>query len=205
VDLSDPNTVFKTKIPTGNIVGNTLYFKFQTFNKYGAAIEDITTCAVYTFALTGATNPTAPTSPGGSYTITPSPLLYQGRVGGWPGVDGSSTGWTDPTKVYWPAFTANFPTGAVSYAANDSGTVAFSGSGQTKYITIADPSRSGSGTIHVDSTNTNAITPGYTYLGVITSVTGGTSGSTAGSSGTGGPQDAGSTGYSITVDGVPIN
>jgi hypothetical protein len=205
VDLSNPNSVFKTSVPSGNIVGNTLYFKFQTFNQYGAAIQDISDCTAYSFALTGATNPTSPNSPGGSYTLTPSPLLYQGKTGGWPGVDGSSTSWTNPDYVYWPSFTANFASGAVDYAANDSGTSAFTGSGQTVFVTIYDPSRSGSGTAHVDSTNANATTPGYVYLGTITSITGGTSGSTGGSSGTGGPQDVGTVGsYAIFVNGTPI-
>jgi hypothetical protein len=205
VDLSNPNSVFKTSVPSGNIVGNTLYFKFQTFNQYGAAIQDISDCTAYSFALTGATNPTSPNSPGGSYTLTPSPLLYQGKTGGWPGVDGSSTSWTNPDYVYWPSFSANFASGAVDYAANDSGTSAFTGSGQTVYVTIYDPSRSGSGTVHVDSTNANATTPGYVYLGQITSSAAGNSGGTGGSSGSGGPQDPGSTGtWDITVDGAPI-
>jgi hypothetical protein len=205
VDLSNPNSVFKTSVPSGNIVGNTMYFKFQTFNQYGAAIQDISDCTAYSFALTGATNPTSPNSPGGSYTLTPSPLLYQGKTGGWPGVDGSSTSWTNPDYVYWPSFTANFASGAVDYAANDSGTAAFTGSGQTVFVTIYDPSRSGSGTAHVDSTNANATTPGYVYLGQITSSAAGNSGGTGGSSGSGGPQDPGSTGtWDITVDGAPI-
>jgi hypothetical protein len=112
---------------------------------------------------------------------------------------------TNPDYVYWPAFTANFPAGAVTYPANDSGTSAFTGSGQTVFVTIYDASRSGSGTIHVDSTNANATTPGYVYLGTITSTAAGTSGGTGGSSGSGGPQDPGTVGtYAITVNGVPI-
>ena len=205
VDLSNPNTVFKTTVPSGNIVGNTLYFKFQTFNQYGSAIQDISDCTPYTFALTGATNPTSSTSPGGSYTLSPSPLLYQGKAGGWPGIDGSSTSWTNPNDLYWPAFTANFPSGAVNYAANDAGVAAFTGSGQTVFVTIYDPSRRGTGTVHVDGTNANATTPGYVYLGTITSTAAGTSGGTGGSSGTGGPQDPGTSGaYNISVNGVPI-
>ena len=76
----------------------------------------------------------------------------------------------------------------------DSGTSAFTGSGQTVFVTIYDPSRSGTGTIHVDSTNANATTPGYVYLGTITSTAAGTSGGTGGSSGSGGPQDPGTVG-----------
>jgi hypothetical protein len=205
--LGPGNNVFRYQIPSGNIVGNTLYFKFQAFNQFAQGTQDISACTAYSYSLTGATNPTSPTSPtgGGSYTLSPSPLLYQGKTGGWLGIDGSSTSWTNPNNVYWPPFTANFASGAVSYAANDSGTTAFTGSGQTSFVTIYDPSHSGSGTIHVDTTNANAMTPGYIYLGTITSTAVGTSGGTAGSGGTGGPQDGGSSGtYSVTVNGVPI-
>jgi hypothetical protein len=51
VDLSNPNSVFKTTVPSGNIVGNTLYFKFQTYNQYGAAIQDISDCTAYSKCL----------------------------------------------------------------------------------------------------------------------------------------------------------
>ena len=61
--------------------------------------------------------------------------------------------WTNPTKVYWPSVTVNYQSGAVAYPANDSGSTAFSGSGQTAYVTIYDPGKvGGSQPIHVDST-----------------------------------------------------
>ena len=43
-----------------NLVGQTLYFKFQSFNVFGGGLEDLSSCAVYTFN---------PTSPGVSYPI----------------------------------------------------------------------------------------------------------------------------------------
>jgi len=36
-----------------NYLGQTLYFKFQSFNVFGAGVESLSTCAVYTFTPTG--------------------------------------------------------------------------------------------------------------------------------------------------------
>lgn len=205
VDLTNPNSVFKTSIPSGAIVGNTLHFKFPSFNLYGSAIQDLADCTAYSYAVTGATNPNSGSGGTGntSYTLAPASVLYQGKSGGWPGVGTSSTGWTDATKVYWPSFVANFSTGAVTYAENDTGIVAFSGSGQTSYISIFDPTHSGSGTAHADSTNTNSTSPGFVFLGKIISSAPGSAGSSGGSSSPGGPQDISKQTF-LTVKGVPV-
>jgi hypothetical protein len=210
IDLSTPTSIFKYGVPSGNIVGNVLYFKFQTVNQFGSGLQDISTCTAYSFTLTGQANPTSPSSPtgGGTYQVSPSPCLYQGQAGGWSGIDGSSSTWTAVDDIYFPPLTVNFSTGQVSYSANDSGTSAFSGGGQTAYVCIYDPSHAGGvPTVDVQSTNAHATTSGYIYLGAITSsaTSSGSSGGTSGSGGTGGPQDGGSTGtYSIYVNGVPI-
>jgi hypothetical protein len=70
--------------------------------------------------------------------------------------------------------------------------------GQTVFVTIYDPNLTG-GTqpVQVEPTNVNATTPGYVYLGTLTSNAYDTStgaggiGSSSGSSGTGGPSDVG--------------
>jgi hypothetical protein len=111
--------------------------------------------------------------------------------------------------IYFPPLTVNFATAPVTYSANDAGTSAFSASGQTVYACIYDPSHAGgTPTVDVQTTNAHATTPGYVYLGTITSASAGASGGTSGSAGTGGPQDNGSVpvpgAYSITVNGTPI-
>jgi hypothetical protein len=204
VDLSDSSLIFKTTIPSGSILGNTLYFKFPSYNQYGQAIQDLSFCTAYTFTPTGQTNPAGTVGPSGQYTISPNPCLYQGQTGGWPGVDSSSTTWTNTNNVYWPSITVQYQSGSVTYPSNDSGSSAFTGSGQTKYVTIYDPGKAGgSQPIHVDSTNTNATTPGYVYLGQITSQASGGQGGSGGSSGTGGPTNPGGD-YVISVNGVQV-
>ncbi len=37
-----------------NYIGRTLYFKFQSFNVFGAGVQSLSTCAVYTYAPAGA-------------------------------------------------------------------------------------------------------------------------------------------------------
>lgn len=37
-----------------NLLGRTLYFKFQSFNAFGGGVQDLSTCAVYTFVPSGA-------------------------------------------------------------------------------------------------------------------------------------------------------
>ena len=44
--------VVKYNLPP-NLAGQTLYFKFQSFNVFGGGIEDLSTCAVYTFTPSG--------------------------------------------------------------------------------------------------------------------------------------------------------
>ncbi|MGA7512272.1 MAG: hypothetical protein WBW46_05225 [Candidatus Sulfotelmatobacter sp.] len=209
VDLSDGGTtIFKYTIPNTQITGNVLYFKFQTFNQFLSGVQDISECTPYTYTLTGQTNPTSPSSPaaGGSYTISPNPCLYQGRSGGWSGIDSGSSGWTNVNDIYFPPLTVNYSTGAVTYSANDAGTTAFTGSGQTVFVCIYDPSHAGgTPTVDVQSTNVHATTPGYVYLGSITSAAAPTSsGGTGGSSGAGGPQSNGGNTYVISVNGVAI-
>lgn len=169
VDLSVLTSIFKTTIPSGSILGNTLHFKFPTFNQYGTAIQDESACTAYSFAVTGATNPGGSTG-GSTYQISPNPCLYQGKVGGWSGIDGSSTSWTNLNDIYFPSITVNYATGPVLYSANDAGTTAFTGAGQTKYVCIYDPGHTGgTPTVDIQSTNVNATSPGYVFLGQITS------------------------------------
>jgi len=47
------NAVFKYTVPAG-YVGQTLYLKFQSFNIFGLALQDLSTCATYTYVPTGA-------------------------------------------------------------------------------------------------------------------------------------------------------
>lgn len=45
--------VVKYDLPT-NLVGRTLYFKFQSFNAFGGGVQDLSTCAAYPYTPTGA-------------------------------------------------------------------------------------------------------------------------------------------------------
>jgi Putative phage tail protein len=45
--------VAKYNLPA-NLLGRTLYFKFQSFNVFGGGLQDLSDCAVYTYTLTGA-------------------------------------------------------------------------------------------------------------------------------------------------------
>ncbi len=47
------NFVFKYALP-GQYVGKPMYFKFQSFNIWGAGVQDISTCINYTYYFTGA-------------------------------------------------------------------------------------------------------------------------------------------------------
>jgi len=47
------NSIFKYNLPA-DYIGKTLYLKFQSFNIFGGAVEDLSTCAVYTIVTTGA-------------------------------------------------------------------------------------------------------------------------------------------------------
>lgn len=203
VDLSSTKSVFKGLIPaSAAVAGTVLWFKFPTYNTFMSGLQDSADCVAYPFTVTLAAN--AAQSGNAIYTVAPSPCLYQGKTGGWIGIDGSSSTWSDPTKIYFPSVTANFTSGAAVYLADDSGSAAFSSSagGETRYVTIYDPNKlGGSQPTHVDATNANAVTPGYTYLGQITSAAwhtgtgtgGGGTGGTGGSGGTGGPTSTGGT------------
>ncbi len=46
--------VFKFTLPTNtSLIGQTVYFKFQSFNLYGAAPQDISTCTAFPYTVTG--------------------------------------------------------------------------------------------------------------------------------------------------------
>lgn len=46
--------VFKWTLPTQTVlVGKTIYFKFQSFNLFGAALQDLSTCTAYSYTVTG--------------------------------------------------------------------------------------------------------------------------------------------------------
>ena len=47
--------VVKYNLPT-SLTGQTLYFKFQSFNVFGGGLESLATCAVYTFVPTGSSS-----------------------------------------------------------------------------------------------------------------------------------------------------
>jgi hypothetical protein len=206
VDLG-PNSItkiFKTRIPSGAIEGNTLHFKFPTFNQYGSGLQDLSDCTDYTYAVTGSTNP----GQNAQYTVNPSPCLSQGDPT-------LGSGNNDPTKIYFPALVVNFQSGSVNYAAQSAVAFSLSAGGETVYVCLHDPSHAGgSPTVDIQSTNVHATTPGYIFLGQITSAawtgspgsgTGGAAGGgTSGSSGTGGPQNPGSTAPVIEVNGVIV-
>jgi hypothetical protein len=126
--------------------------------------------------------------------------------GVWSGIDPNSGTWTNTDDIYFPAVAVNFGTGSVSYTAMDAGTAAFTGPGQTVYVCIYDPTHAGgTPTVDVQPTNEHATTPGYFYLGTITSAAAPTSpGTSGGSSAPGGPQDSGTPTYVIEVNGVPV-
>ena len=47
--------VVKIDLPS-NWVGVPLYFKFQSFNVFGAGVQDLSTCVVYVYTPTGASS-----------------------------------------------------------------------------------------------------------------------------------------------------
>jgi hypothetical protein len=77
--------IFKYQLPT-NYIGVPLYFKFQSYNIYGGAVQDLSTCTTYTYTPAGTgygggtggvpTTPAAPSvSASGSYNfVTWTPL-----------------------------------------------------------------------------------------------------------------------------------
>ena len=180
VDLSSTASIFKGVIPpSAAVTGSVLYFKFPTFNTLFSALQDASDCAAYSFTVTSQTGTS-------SYTISPSPCLYQGNPGdalvsppipaGYdPAITVSAGSWTwdDPTKVYFPSVTANYVSLATVYSANDAGSAAFTNplGGEKVWITINDPSKlGGSQPIFVTADATLSTTPGYIFLGTLTSV-----------------------------------
>jgi len=59
-----------------NFIGQTLYFKFQSFNVFGQGAQDLSTCAVYAFSPQYAS--TVVTSPPPNNTPPPTPPFPQG-------------------------------------------------------------------------------------------------------------------------------
>jgi hypothetical protein len=59
-------------------VGRTIYFKFQSFNRYGGGVQDLSTCAVFTYSASGngyqESNPSTTVSASGASVIVPLTL-----------------------------------------------------------------------------------------------------------------------------------
>lgn len=193
-----------------SLIGKTLFFKFTPFNTYFANEAPIASATAYSFTPSGLTG--VGSQPGNSYTINPAAPLYQGKAGGWSGIDANSSTWTDPTKIYFPSVAATWtnPFQTASYAPRDSGLAAFTvpAGGQVAYVSIYDPGRTGetgsptlTAVVDIGSNAHNA--PGYVFLGTLTSVQyvsggGGGTGSGGGSGGGGGSMPT-SGPYDLTV------
>lgn len=169
--------VFKWNLPNA-LVGTTLFFKFASFNTFGQKQQSLSDVSAVTFTPSGQVGFNQVT-----YSISPQPTVYQGQAGGWVGIDGSSSTWTVVNDIYFPPVTATFNTGLVlTYAARDSGIVAFSGAGQTVWVTIYDPTLQGepsgvaSLNVFADANQTKWNTPGYIRIGTLTSAASGGSG-----------------------------
>lgn len=182
-------TIFKIALPA-NLIGVTLYFKFLAFNQAGTLTQSLSNATAYSFTPSGAVGFSQQT-----YTISPYPTVYQGQSGGWPGIDGSSSSWTNTSDVYFPTVAATFSNGRVlNYAARDSG-VAFSASaGQQVWVTIFDPNLVGEPnnvatlSCYADANQTRWNTPGYIRIGTfIVNSGGGGNGGGGGSTGSSGP------------------
>jgi hypothetical protein len=63
------NAMFRYVLPS-TLIGKTLYLKLQSFNSFGGAVQDISTCTVYAYT------PSGPAAPG-----TPSSLSAVGATG----------------------------------------------------------------------------------------------------------------------------
>lgn len=191
-------------------VGTTLYFKFTAYNIFGQNQQSLSAVSAYTFTPTGQVGFTTAVSYVSETTASMNPLVatvYQGKSGGWAGIDTNSSTWTDPTKVYFPPITTVFSNGVTTtYAARDSGLAVFTNTagGQTAYVTIYDPTMTGepSGTATLSafadlSTATHWNSPGYIRIGQAISI----QYASGGGGGTGGGGGSGSTGavYDIVV------
>jgi Putative phage tail protein len=60
-----------------NFVGQTLCFKFQSFNVFGGGLEDLSTCTVYTFTPTLASTVVTSTPPNSAPTPPADPIAQQ--------------------------------------------------------------------------------------------------------------------------------
>lgn len=181
-----------------NLIGTTLFFKFTSFNIQGGSSQQLQDVSAYTFTPTGQVGWLQ-----GLYTVSPQPTVYQGQSGGWPGVDGSSTSWTNSSMVYFPPVTTTYSDGSsVKYASRDSGLFAFTNSsgGQQTWVTVYDPSLTGdfgASTLlnaFADLNQTKWNTPGYIKIGTLTSEPfsssgGGTGGGGGSGGGTAGAND----------------
>lgn len=158
----DKNAVVQVKLDPA-LIGKTLFFKFTAFNQFASQEQGLPDVTAYSFTPTGQV--------GGSqlqnqqnaqgYTTTPAQLVFQGRAGGWPG----QPTWTDPTKIYIVSpFTVNFASGPVQYSPA-SPQVIPGVPPEIIYVSIQDPSHTGSGTLFVDTTSTRFNTNGFTKVG----------------------------------------
>lgn len=185
----EDSLVFKWNLPS-TYIGQTLYFKFLSFNTIGGVLQPLTSATPYTFTPTGQVGWGQV-----NYTITPQPSVYQGQAGGWPGVDTNSSTWTDTTAVYVPPVHANFTTGqSLYYNARDSGFSVFtvSAGGEIAWVTVYDPAQTGETpgnatlTMYCDISATPPTrwnSPGYVRIGSITSLPLSTGGGTGGGGG----------------------
>jgi hypothetical protein len=78
------DNIFKYDLPVEQ-VGVTLYFKFQSFNLYGIAAEDVSTVAVYTY-----------TPDGSGFTDPINPPNVPASISGTAGTLSNKIGWTAP-------------------------------------------------------------------------------------------------------------
>ena len=68
-------------VPPANI-GDTLYLKFQSFNIFGAAVEDLSVCTAYTYTITGAgVVPSLLNIDYGNNQSTPHSTAFSGALG----------------------------------------------------------------------------------------------------------------------------
>lgn len=65
------DTIFKYVLPP-QYIGKTLYFKFQSYNIFGGALQDLSTCTAYTYTPSGAG---FGTGPGGAPTTPSTPSV----------------------------------------------------------------------------------------------------------------------------------
>lgn len=184
VFVSDTQAIIQIPLDQ-SLIGKQLFFKLTAFNTFLQEIQNESDPAVLAYAFT-------PTGQVGSsqiqnnqqqqgYTTTPSQLVLQGKSGGQPG----HPSFTDPTKIYIvQPFTANFSQGAVVYSGLTSPQAIPAGPFPlTLYVSVFDPSHTGTGPVHVDTNQTNFNTAGYTRVGQIVIADVSSGGATASSPG----------------------